>query len=82
MSKRAPPFTEQCDAGDKTLGRFIEAPQDAQTGQLKLTRIEVRQWSDPCFTESPGRFRSAGIRPSPAPYFLFVDSRQIGVVFI
>jgi hypothetical protein len=25
--------------------------------------------------------RSAGIRPSPAPYFLFVDSRQIGVVF-
>ena len=44
MSKRAPPFTEQCDAGDKTLGRFIEAPQDAQTGQPKLTRIEVRRW--------------------------------------
>ncbi len=44
MSKRAPPFTEQCDAGDKTLGRFIEAPQDAQTGQPKLTRIEVRHW--------------------------------------
>ena len=37
---------DRSEATQKRNARlFLQAPQDAQTGQPKLTRIEVRHWN-------------------------------------